>query len=118
MRSAARSVDPSRFTHYAARWEQLPPIARGFGVGGLLLAFGLLIGFYMVVAGAVHRAESGRQQARVALDRQTACAAFTQAQSRELCALTVAVPSQQDIAHALYQPTWRPARAQMTARVY
>jgi len=56
MRPAARSVDSSRFTHYVARWEQLPPIARGFGVGGVLLAFGLLIGFYMVVAGAVHRA--------------------------------------------------------------
>jgi len=118
MTSAARSTDSPRLARLVAAWEQMPPITRGFGIGGLLVAFGLLIGFYIVVAGAVHRAELGRQEARVALDRQAACAAFTQAQSRELCALTVAVPEQHDVAHALYEPTWRSPRGQMTARVY
>jgi len=118
MTTAARSTVSRRVAPLVAAWEELPPLARGFGVGGLLLAFGLLIGFYIVVAGAVHRAEQGRQQARLALDRQVACAAFTQAQSRELCALTVPVPDQRNVAHAVYEPAWRSARGQMTARLY
>ena len=117
MRSADHPVRSPRRGPLAAAWEELPPLVRGLGIGGLLLAFGLLIGFYIVVAGAVHRAELGRQQARLALDRQAACAAFTQAQTRELCAVTVAVPPN-DVAHAVYQPAWRPPRAQVTARLY
>jgi type II secretory pathway component PulM len=118
MRSAVRPVASPRLERLVAAWERLPPVARGLGVGGLLLAFGLLIGFYIVVAGAVHRAERGRQEARAALDRQAACAAFTQSQSRELCAVTVASPAQDAVTHALYEPSARARRGQVTARVY
>ena len=55
-----------------------------------LLALGLLIGFYWVVAGLVQRAETGREQARLAVDRQVVCGAFGNASARELCASTVA----------------------------
>ena len=101
-------------------WEQSSPLARGFGALGLLLAFGLLIGFYVVVAGAVHRAERGREDARLALDREAACAAFSQVQARELCALTLPRAAlHPQLAHAgVGDPAWRPARPQMTARLY
>ncbi|HUP08035.1 MAG TPA: hypothetical protein VMU47_12825 [Caldimonas sp.] len=114
----ARFVDSPRLAHLLAAWERMPAMTRGFGVSGLLLAFGLLVGFYIVVAGAVHRAELGRERARLALDHQAACAAFTEAQMRDLCALTVPAPHQRNVARAVYEPAWRPARAQMTAGAY
>jgi len=114
----ARFVDSPRLAHLVAAWDRMPPMTRGFGLGGLLLAFGMLVGFYIIVAGAVHRAELGRERARLALDREAACAAFTEAQTRDLCALTVPVPDQRKVARAVYEPAWRPPHAQMTARVY
>ena len=98
----------------------MPPVTRGLGIGGLLLAFGLLIGFYIVVAGAVHRAEIGRQHARLELDRQAACGAFTQQQARELCAVTMPrALAAGDVSHAVYAPpNWVAARPQVTARLY
>ena len=100
-------------------WQRMPALARALGLGGVLLAFGLLIGFYIVVAGAVHRAEIGRQHARVDLDRQAACSAFTQAEARDLCAVTIAawVPSD-TLARAVYEPpAWTPAR-HVASRLY
>ena len=57
---------------------------------GAVLALGLLIGFYWVVSALVQRAETGREQARLAVERQVVCGAFGNASSRELCASTVA----------------------------
>jgi hypothetical protein len=121
MRTAARPVSTGRpVPAWLEEWERMPAVARGLGVGGLLLAFGLLIGFYIVVAGAVHRAELTRQHARLDLDRQAACSAFTQAQARELCALTAAAPvATRDVAHAVYAPpNWAAERRQVASRLY
>jgi hypothetical protein len=98
----------------------MAPVARGFGIGGLLLAFGLLIGFYVVVAGAVHRAEIGRQHARLELDRQAACAAFSAQETRELCAVTMPrALASGDVSHAIYAPpNWVAPHPQVTARLY
>jgi hypothetical protein len=98
----------------------MPMLARTLGLGGLLLAFGLLIGFYVVVAGAVHRAEVGRQQVRLDVDRQAACSAFTQAESRDLCAVTFAVRvPPNDLAKAVYKPSaWASSRHQVASRLY
>jgi hypothetical protein len=98
----------------------MPVLARALGLGGLLLAFGLLIGFYIVVAGAVHRAEAGRQQARLDVDRHAACSAFTQAEARDLCAVTIAsrVPPN-NVAKAVYQPSvWASARHPVASHLY
>ena len=100
-------------------WERMPVLARALGLGGLILAFGLLMGFYIVVAGAVHRAEVGRQQARLDIDRQAACTAFTQVEARDLCAVTVATRAPaNNLAHAVYQPAWSPVRHQVVSRLY
>jgi hypothetical protein len=117
MRSAVAGPIAQRWLE---AWERSSPLARGFGIGGLLLAFGLLIGFYIVVAGAVHRAERGREEARLALDRQAACTAFSPVEARELCALTMPRAAlDRQLAHALTDgPAWRPARPQVTARLY
>ena len=100
-------------------WERMPALARALGLAGLILAFGLLMGFYIVVAGAVHRAEMSHQQARLDIDRQAVCAAFTQAEARDLCAVTVAsrAPAN-NLAHAVYQPAWSPVRHQVASRLY
>ncbi len=60
----------------------------------------LLIGFYWVVSSLVQRAENGREQARLAIERQVVCSAFGSTASRELCASTRchAHPGQRDVA--------------------
>ena len=104
---------------WADGWARMPALVRALGLGGLVLAFGLLIGFYIVVAGAVHRAEVGRQQARLDVDRQAACTAFTQAEARDLCAVTVATRAPaSNVAHAVFQPAWTPVRHQVVSRLY
>jgi hypothetical protein len=65
-------------------------LERWLALAGALLATGLLIGFYWVVASLVQRAEQGREQARLSVARQVACSAFSSASSRELCASTTA----------------------------
>jgi len=73
------------------------------------LAIALLWSFYSVVAGAVHRGERGREQARLEADRTVACSAFTSAASRDLCAVTLSDRAAQGaIVHAYYE---RPAGA-------
>ena len=111
----ARTEAPSR----AATWDQMPALTRALGLGGLILAFGLLIGFYIVVAGAVQRAELGRQQARLDVGRQAACTAFTQAVARDLCAVTIAarVPPN-NLARAVYEPRLTPVPHQVVSRLY
>ena len=70
-----------------------------------LLALGLLIGFYWVVSSLVQRAETGREQARLTVERQAVCGAFGNASTRELCASTVAthVPANA-VLRASYDP--------------
>jgi hypothetical protein len=75
----------------AASW------ARYSGFAGVLIAFLLLAAFYLTVAGAAHRADLARQQARLELDRQAACSAFARAADRSLCAVTLA---HRDAVHA------------------
>jgi len=72
-----------------------------------LLALALLIGFYWVVAGLVQRAETGREQTRLAVDRQVVCGAFGNASARELCASTVAaqVPANAVLRASYDQPS-------------
>jgi hypothetical protein len=118
VRSAVPLAIPPRWRE---TWEHSSPLARGFGVVGLLLAFLLLIGFYIVVAGAVHRAEHGREAVRLTLDRQAACTAFSQLEARQLCALTMPRAAlDRQLAHAAVEgPAWRPsARPQVAARLY
>ena len=119
------ATDPNRRARAAAAawldsWEHMPAVARSLGVAGVVLAFALLIGFYIVVAGAVHRAELGRQHARLEIERAAACSAFTQAEARELCAVTIAngdVPS--TVSRAVYEPpAWNVARRQVSTRLY
>src|SRR4029453_14148361 len=45
--SPVRALPPA--PTWAASWEQAPPLARALGLGGLILAFGLLIRFFIVV---------------------------------------------------------------------
>jgi hypothetical protein len=117
MRSALTDAIPRRWLE---TWERSSPLSRGFGVGGLLFALVLLIGFYIVVAGAVHRVERGREEAHLALDRQAACTAFSQPEARELCALTTPRAAlDRQLAHAVAgPPVWRPPRPQVSARLY
>jgi hypothetical protein len=98
----------------------MPAVARALGLAGVALAFALLVGFYIVVAGAVHRAELGRAHARLEIDRQAACGAFTQTEARELCAVTIAPRAPAGaVVRAVYE---RPAsvapRPDITARLY
>jgi hypothetical protein len=76
-----------------------------------LLALGLLIGFYWVVSSLVQRAETGRQQARLTVERQAVCGAFGNASTRELCVSTVAthVPANA-VLRASYDPPSANAR--------
>ena len=65
------------------------PVSPGIRYGGLIgvmLAFLLLLAFYLTVAGAAHRADLARQHARLEVDRQAACSAFTHAVERSRCA--------------------------------
>ncbi len=81
-------------------------LGRYLAMAGAVLAIGLIWGFYIVVAGIVHRAAAGREEARAAADRKVVCSAFSTPSARDLCALTIAShESQKGIVHALYQPS-------------
>ena len=68
------------------------------------LAIALLWSFYSVVAGAVHRGERGREQARLEADRAVACSAFSSSASRDLCLVTLSNRAAQGaIVHAYYE---------------
>ena len=89
-------------------------------IAGALLALGLLIGFYWVVSSLVQRAENGREQARLANDRQVICSAFGNASSRQLCASAVAahVPANTVLRASYEQPSWDGRKRQMTASLH
>jgi len=97
-----------------AQWSSYLAIA------GAVLALGLLIGFYWVVSSLVQRAENGREQARLAIDRQVVCSAFGAASSRELCASTVAahVPANAMLRASYEQPSWNGRKRQLTASLH
>lgn len=78
---------------------------RVFAVAGLLVALTMLAAFYAMVAGAVQRSHSGREQARVEAERQIVCSAFSTTASRDLCLATVAARS---APHALMPAAYRP----------
>lgn len=101
-------------------WERAPLWARCLGIAGAILAFGLLCGFYAVVLGGVHRAQAGREQARLALEHQAVCSAFSTAASRDLCAVMVAARATPSaVGHALYeQPGWAARKPELSARLY
>jgi hypothetical protein len=64
--------------------------ARYSGFAAVLIAFVLIVAFYLTVAAASQRAELARRQARLELDRQAACNAFARATDRSLCAVAFA----------------------------
>ncbi len=115
---------PSRGSSgYAAssgRWGSASSRAKALLLAAIALAIGLLVGFYAVVAGAVQRAEAGREQQRVALERQFVCSAFSTSSSRDLCLLTVSRHAAHGaVVHALYEPentaSRHPSRGRLTA---
>ena len=66
------------------------PAVRYGGVVGVTLAFLLLLAFYLTVATAAQRADLARKHARLEVDRQAACSAFTHPAERSRCAITLA----------------------------
>jgi hypothetical protein len=100
-------------------WERAPLRTRCLGIAGAILAFGLLCGFYAVVLGGVHRAQAGREQARLALEHQAVCSVFSTAASRDLCAVMVAARATPGaVVHASYeQPGRATRRPQLSARL-
>lgn len=110
---------------FVAAWQRVPKWSRVVGMAGACLAFVLLWGFYSIVQGAVHRAEAGREQARVAVERQAVCSAFSAASSRELCAVTIAAhaatnagPANSVLRASYKQPLWTARKPELTAAVY
>ena len=105
--STVRGADRAQWSTYLA-------------IAGALLALGLLIGFYWVVSSLVQRAENGREQARLAIDRQVVCTAFGNASARELCASTVAahVPANAMLRTSYEQPSWNGPKRQLTASLH
>jgi hypothetical protein len=110
-------------------WADASPVARRLALAASLIAIALLGAFYSVVSHAVGRADAGRQQARVAMERQVMCSAFSSDSSRDLCLLTVArrlaptpvaVAPRSDAARAirasLAAPAWSAARPVASAR--
>ena len=95
-------------------------LANYLTLGGALLALALLIGFYWVVSSLVQRAENGRQQARLAIERQVVCSAFGSTASRELCASTVAthVPTDAVLRASYEMPSWNGRKRQLTASLH
>ncbi|MEP7056178.1 MAG: hypothetical protein ABI809_00185 [Caldimonas sp.] len=100
--------------------------SRYAGIVGALLAFVLLWGFYTLVQGAVHRAEVGREMARVAIDRKAACSAFSASSARELCAVRLASqgattpphPANAMLRAAYRRAAWPSHKAELTAALY
>lgn len=101
-------------------WERAPLRTRCLGIAGAILAFGLLCGFYAVVLGGVHRAQAGREQARVALEHEAVCSAFATAASRDLCAVMAAARATPGaVVHASYeQPGWAARKPELSTRLY
>ena len=106
----------------STRLESRVLLERCLAIGGALLVVGLLIGFYWVVSSLVQRAEHGREQARLSVDRQVACSAFSSASSRELCVSTLAahVPPNAAAPHvpsnAVLQASYEQPRASLRKR--
>jgi hypothetical protein len=96
------------------RWIGATPRLRALALAAGMLAIALLGSFYAVVAGAVHRGQAGRDLARVALERQAICSAFSATPSRDLCLLTISARAARDgaVIHAFYE---RPARSERGA---
>jgi hypothetical protein len=94
-------------------------LANYLTLGGAMLALALLIGFYWVVSSLVQRAENGREQARLAVERQVVCSAFGSSASREQCASTVAthVPANAMLRASYEQPSANGRKRQLTASV-
>ena len=118
--SASRPAAPAGWVQRA--WEDASPLARRLAMAAALVALALLGAFYSVVSHAVGRAESGREQARVAAERQVICSAFSATSSRDLCLLTVAAHSArgaaQPVVQASYEPTaWSRSRPIVSARL-
>ena len=88
MRPDLVSWRPSGAASNAAAPDRVQ-LSNYLALGGAVLALALLIGFYWVVASLVQRAENGREQARLASERQMVCSAFGNIASRELCTSTV-----------------------------
>ena len=111
--SDAHSLDSRRAI--ASDVASYPPSrGRYLAMAAAVLAIGLMWGFYVVVAGIVHRAAAGRAEARAAAARQVVCSAFSTTSARDLCALTIASQASQQgaqkgVVRALYQPA--PGRA-------
>lgn len=115
--AVADSTLPAPRRSASAMWS------RYAGIVGALLAFVLLWGFYTVVQGAVHRAEVGREMARVAIDRKAACSAFSASSARELCAVRLASQGATPPANAMLRAAYRHAawpshKAELTAALY
>ena len=91
-----------------------------FTITAALLALGLLIGFYWVVSSLVQRAETGREQARLAVERQVVCGAFGNASARESCASTLAthVPANAVLRASYDQPSTHGRKRQLSAGVH
>ena len=108
------------------QWARAPAWSRFAGIAGTLLVFVLLWGFYTVVQGAVQRAETGRELARVASERKAVCSAFSVTSARDLCAVTVAThgaathqaPANTVLRAAYKQPAWSARKAELTAALY
>ena len=73
-----------------------------------LLTLILLWSFYNVVAGAVHRAETGHQLARAEAERLVVCKALATESTRDRCGVAMARHQPEDaILRAAYpQPAW------------
>ncbi|MEO6745561.1 MAG: hypothetical protein ABIS28_19825 [Caldimonas sp.] len=96
-------------------------LANYLTLGGALLALALLIGFYWVVSSLVQRAENGRQQARLAIERQVVCSAFGSTASRELCASTTVathIPANAMLRASYEAPAWNGRKRQSTASLH
>lgn len=60
---------------------------------GLILAGLMLVVFYMMVRGAVQKAETAQESRRVAGQREAACRGAAAGGGRDLCMLSAAVPA-------------------------
>ncbi len=102
----------------SGRWNSASPRVKAMILAAIAIGIGLLASFYAVVAGAVQRAETSREQQRVALERQFVCSAFSSASSRDLCLLTVSKHAAHGaIVHALYEPKGTAVPSQSRGRL-
>ena len=110
---------PPRAVSLRDSWANAQPLTRYLVMAATVLAIGLMWGFYVVVSGVVHRAATGREEARAAADRQVVCSAFSTSSARDLCVLTIAthVP-QKAVVRALYLPSPSDRDSRLTAGLY